>query len=135
MVWLPVYTGLGRPSQSLALMRVLIVDDHLSFRASARQLLEADGFTVVGEAVDGKHAIAAAQRLEPDLILLDVQLPDIDGFEVAAQLAALGVRSAVVLTSSRALDEYGSAVEESPARGFIPKEELSGDTLAGLVST
>jgi DNA-binding NarL/FixJ family response regulator len=135
MVWLPVCSGADRPVKILTVMRVLIVDDHRSFRASARQLLEAEGFTVVGEAVDGHQAIAAAQRLEPDLILLDVQLPDIDGFEVAAQLAALGVRSAVVLTSSRARTEYGSLVAESAARGFIPKEELSGARLTGLVST
>jgi DNA-binding NarL/FixJ family response regulator len=134
MVWLPVCTGARRPVTILTVMRVLIVDDHLSFRASARQLLEAEGFTVVGEAADGRQAIAAAEQLEPDLILLDVQLPDFDGFEVAARIAALGLRSAVVLTSSRALREYGSLVAESPVRGFIPKEELSGATLAGLVS-
>jgi DNA-binding NarL/FixJ family response regulator len=135
MVWLPVFTGPRRPANIPAVMSVLIVDDHQSFRGSARQLLEAEGFTVVGEAADGHQAIAAAQRLEPDLILLDVQLPDIDGFEVAAQVAALGLRSVVVLTSSRAQREYGSLVAESPARGFIPKEELSGATLSRLVST
>jgi len=120
--------------QNSYVMSVLIVDDHGSFRASARRLLEAEGFTVVGEASDGRHAIEAAQRLDPDLVLLDIHLPDLDGFEVAARIAALGVRSAVVLTSSRASSEYGSLVAESPARGFIPKSELSGATLAGLVS-
>jgi two-component system response regulator EvgA len=114
-------------------MRVLIVDDHRSFRLSARQLLEAEGFTVVGEACDGRQAIAAAERLEPDLILLDIQLPDLDGFEVAARIAESGSGAAVVLTSSRALHEYGSLVAESPARGFIPKEELSRVTLTALV--
>ena len=82
-------------------MSVLIVDDHPSFRASARRLLEAEGFDVIGEAGDGHAAIAAAQQLQPDLVLLDVQLPDLDGFEVAARLAALGLPSAVILTSSR----------------------------------
>jgi DNA-binding NarL/FixJ family response regulator len=115
-------------------MSVLIVDDHRSFRASARRLLEAEGFNIVGEAVDGQDAIAAAQRLEPDLVLLDVQLPDLDGFEVAGRLAAAGLRSAVVLTSSRAAAEYGSLIADSPARGFIPKAELSGAALAGLLS-
>jgi DNA-binding NarL/FixJ family response regulator len=116
-------------------MRVLIVDDHQSFRASARQLLEAEGFTVVGEASDGREAIAAAQQLEPDVILLDVQLPELDGFEVAARVAQLGLDSAVVLTSTRAASEFGSLVAESPVRGFIPKEELSAATLAVLVPT
>jgi DNA-binding NarL/FixJ family response regulator len=115
-------------------MNVLIVDDHRAFRASARQLLEAEGFSVVGEAATGRRAIAAAQRLEPDLVLLDVQLPDLDGFEVAARIAALGLRCAVVLTSSRAASDYGSLVSESPARGFVAKAELSGAALTGLVS-
>ena len=116
-------------------MSVLIVDDHPSFRTSARRLLEAEGFTVVGEAVDGHEAIAAALELEPEVVLLDVQLPDIDGFEVAERLAALGLPSAVVLTSSRNAAEYGPLVAGTPVRGFIPKAELSGAVLAGLLST
>jgi DNA-binding NarL/FixJ family response regulator len=115
-------------------MSVLIVDDHPSFRASARRLLEAEGFAVIGEAGDGHAAIATAQQLQPDLVLLDVQLPDLDGFEVAARLVALGLRSAIVLTSSRSAAEYGPLVEESPVRGFIPKAELSGAALTGLLS-
>lgn|SRR5437763_14285596 len=115
-------------------MNVLIVDDHRSARASVRRLLEAEGFTVVGEAPDGHAAIVAAQQLQPDLVLLDVQLPDLDGFEVAARLAASGLPSAVVLTSSRAAAEYGSLIADSPARGFIPKADLSGATLTGLIS-
>jgi DNA-binding NarL/FixJ family response regulator len=113
---------------------VLIVDDHPSFRASARRMLEASGYAVVGEAADGEAAIAAAGVLEPDLVLLDVQLPDLSGFEVAERLAALGGPAPeVVLTSSRDRAEYGDEVEASPARGFIPKSELSGETLAELV--
>ena len=115
-------------------MSVLIVDDHGSFRANARRLLESEGWSVVGEAVDGRGAIAAAQQLQPDLVLLDVQLPDLDGFEVAACLAALDLRSVVVLTSTRAATEYGSLVARSPARGFIAKSELSGAALTGLLS-
>jgi DNA-binding NarL/FixJ family response regulator len=110
---------------------VLIVDDHPSFRASARRMLEASGYAVVGEAADGAAAIAAARELGPDLVLLDVQLPDISGFEVAARLAELG-GAEVVLTSSRSATEYGDAVAESPARGFIAKDELSGATLSEL---
>jgi DNA-binding NarL/FixJ family response regulator len=115
-------------------MSVLIVDDHQSFRASARRLLEAEGFAVVGEASDGHEAIAAVEQLQPDLVLLDVQLPDLDGFEVAERLAASGSRAAVVLTSNRAAAEYGSLLAETPARAFIPKAELSGAALTGLVS-
>jgi DNA-binding NarL/FixJ family response regulator len=115
-------------------MSVLIVDDHPSFRTSARRLLEAEGFDVIGEADDGHGAIAAAQQLRPDVVLLDVQLPDLDGFEVAARLAALGSGCAVVLTSSRNRAEYGSLVTENAVRGFIPKAELSGTVLAALLA-
>lgn len=112
---------------------VLIVDDHRPFRVSVRRLLEAEGFAVVGEASDGLGAIAAAERLRPDLVLLDVTLPDIDGFEVAARLDAAGSAAVVVLTSSRAATEYGPMVAQTPARAFIPKAELSGAALAGLL--
>ena len=113
---------------------VLIVDDHPSFRASARRMLEASGYLVVGEAADGGAAIAAARELRPDLVLLDVQLPDTDGFEVAARLAALGVETDVVLTSSREITDFGEAITESPARGFVTKGELSGPTIAAAVA-
>ncbi|HEY6144812.1 MAG TPA: response regulator [Solirubrobacterales bacterium] len=112
---------------------VLIVDDHRGFRASARRMLEASGFAVVGEAADGAAAIAAVGELGPDLVLLDVQLPDLDGFEVATRLRALGEEVEIVLTSSRDRCEFGGAVDESPARGFIAKAELSGRALAELV--
>jgi CheY-like chemotaxis protein len=111
---------------------VLIVDDHPSFRASARRMLEASGYLVVGEAETGAAAITSAQELRPDLVLLDVQLPDFDGFEVAARLDASGDGPAIVLTSSRDRSDFGTAVAESPARGFVTKAELSGETLAAL---
>ena len=114
------------------MVSVLIVDDHGPFRASARRLLEAEGVAVVGEAANGQKAIAAARRLQPEMVLLDVQLPDVDGFEVAARLAALGLRSDVVLTSNRAATEYGPLLAQAPVRGFIPKEELSAAALTGL---
>lgn len=134
MVWLAVCTCANRADRIRRVISVLIVDDHRSFRASARRLLEAEGLTVVGEAANGDTAITAAQQLRPDVVLLDVQLPDLDGFEVAARLAAAGLKSAVVLTSSRQAVEYGSLIADSPARGFIHKAELSGAALAGLVS-
>jgi DNA-binding NarL/FixJ family response regulator len=112
---------------------VLIVDDHDSFRASARALLERHGLEVVGEAGDGAAGVAAAVEVRPDVVLLDVQLPDADGFEVAERLAGLGSPPAVVLTSSRDPGEFGSLVAESTARGFIPKAELSGARIAALL--
>lgn len=113
---------------------VLIVDDHVSFRATARALLEADGFEVVGEASDGETAVAASNRLKPDLVLLDVQLPGIDGFAVTELLHADGHRPIVVLTSSRDRSEYGELVTRSGAVGFVPKHELSGGRLASFLA-
>ncbi len=109
---------------------VLIVDDHPSFRASARMLLESEGFVVVGEAESGLRAIEAVRDLHPDLVLLDVQLPDIDGIEVAARLTSNGAAPAIVLTSSRDLADLGSL---GGARGFIPKSELSGAALEAFL--
>ena len=113
--------------------RVLIVDDHPDFRADARELLDAAGYDVVGEAEDGASAIAAAQRLAPDVILLDVQLPDRDGFSVAAELAASGNAARIVLISSREAADYGTRIEHPSVAGFIHKPELSRARLAELV--
>lgn len=113
---------------------VLIVDDHDGFRMTARALLEAEGFDVVGEAATGVAGLRAAGELHPDVVLLDVQLPDFDGFEVAARLRARnGDGPDVVLTSSRDASEYGALVEQSGARGFVPKGELSGAALTALI--
>jgi DNA-binding NarL/FixJ family response regulator len=112
---------------------VLIVDDHPSFRATARLLLESEGFEVVGEAADGAAGLREARALAPDLVLLDVQLPDIDGFEVAAQLTGDGIGPTVVLTSSRDEADFGPLVAASGARGFVPKAELSGTALLALL--
>jgi len=114
-------------------MKVLIVDDHPSFRASARRMLEADGFEVVGEAATGAEGIRSAVEIAPELVLLDVHLPDIDGFDVAARLCANGNSPAVVLTSSRDGSDFGPLVERSGARGFIPKSELSGEALRRML--
>ena len=112
---------------------VLIVDDHPSFRASARAILEADGFDVIGEAEDGASAIEAVRRLSPEIVLLDVQLPDMDGFAIASTLTANGSAPAIVMVSSRDACDYGALVAESGARGFIAKAELSGAAVADLV--
>jgi DNA-binding NarL/FixJ family response regulator len=112
---------------------VLIVDDHDEFRTAARALLEADGFTVVGEAADGEQALAAVGELAPAVVLLDVQLPGIDGLTVAEGIAAQPDAPAVVLISSRDAAAYGPRLARTPARGFIAKSELSGAALAGLL--
>ena len=112
---------------------VLIVDDHPSFRASARAILEADGFEVAGEAEDGESAIAVAAQLHPDVILLDVQLPDLDGFEVTRRLVESNGSTCVVLVSSRDGADFGPLVEASGACGFVPKSELSGDAVTALI--
>jgi DNA-binding NarL/FixJ family response regulator len=112
---------------------VLIVDDHASFRTAAARLLEAEGFEVVGVAEDGASAIAAARQLSPDLVLLDIQLPDVDGFAVATALSADAEPPAVVLTSSRSARAYGDRIDAAQVRGFIAKQELSGARLASLL--
>jgi DNA-binding NarL/FixJ family response regulator len=115
------------------LRTVLIVDDHDGFRAGARELLEADGFQILGEAADGESAVEAARRLRPDVVLLDIQLPGLDGFAVAERLAAGADPPVVVLISSRAEQAYRRRLASSPARGFISKGEFSGECLASLL--
>lgn len=114
-------------------MTVLIVDDHPSFRASARALLQAEGFEIVGEAADAQSAIEAFEKLRPQLVLLDIQLPDGDGFGVARRLSDNGHTPAIVLVSSRDRADFGSLVDEAPVLGFIPKGELSGQAIAKLL--
>jgi DNA-binding NarL/FixJ family response regulator len=117
----------------VATTTVLIVDDHSGFRGCARRLLEREGYRVVGEAADGESAISAARALRPHLALVDVYLPDIDGFEVASRLAALEGAPAIVLISSRDRAELGRLVPDSQARGFVPKDELSRAAIEELL--
>lgn len=112
---------------------VLIVDDHAGFRAAARALLEAADFDVIAEAESGESALAAARSLRPQIVLLDVQLPDLDGFEVAQRLARAAEPPAIVLTSSRSLASFRWRLDENPALRFIAKNDLSGETLAAAV--
>jgi DNA-binding NarL/FixJ family response regulator len=112
----------------------LIVDDHSAFRSMARALLESEGFAVVGEAADGAEAIAAVEDLRPAIVLLDIQLPDLDGFEIADRLSARTDAPAVVLVSTRTASAYGARLETTSARGFISKTALTGAALAALVA-
>jgi CheY-like chemotaxis protein len=102
--------------------RVLIVDDHASFRRLARRLLEACDYSVVGEAVDGASALTAVEELEPEIVLLDVLLPDASGFAVADSIASRPQRPIVLLTSSRSASDFGTAVA---GRRFIAKSDLT----------
>ena len=112
---------------------VLIVDDHDGFRDSARALLEAEGFEVIGTAADGAAGITAVERLRPEVVVLDVQLPDLDGFAVAERLATVPHPPSVVLVSTRAAATYGPRIEAASARGFLTKAELSGAALRALI--
>ena len=114
--------------------RILVVDDHAGFRATARRWLEAEGWTVVGEAHDGASALAAAAALRPDVVLLDIGLPDVDGFAVAARMAGEHAPS-VVLVSSRGLDAYADLVATSLATGFVAKQDLAGGGLRALLAS
>jgi DNA-binding NarL/FixJ family response regulator len=125
--------GLTRNENPVRHTRVLIVDDHAPFRSIARQVLTAAGFLIVGEAADGAEAIRAFGVLRPDLVLLDVQLPDIDGFTVATVLTSRHHPPTVVLVSSRSRTDYGSRIEVCRASGFIAKAELSGDAVRRLL--
>jgi DNA-binding NarL/FixJ family response regulator len=114
--------------------RVLIVDDHPSFRATARAVLTADGFEVVGEAEDGRSALEAIERLRPDLVLLDVQLPDTDGFSIAIEVCKLnGDAPTIVLTSSHDAADFGPLVGRCGAAAFVPKAELNGAALRAVL--
>jgi DNA-binding NarL/FixJ family response regulator len=111
---------------------ILIVDDHAGFRRSARALLVAEGFEVVGEAADGRSAVAAVDQLRPGVVLLDVQLPDIDGFTVAAALAAGRDPPTVILISSRHRAAYEPQVSQAEVAGFIAKADLDGAAIRAL---
>jgi DNA-binding NarL/FixJ family response regulator len=111
---------------------VVIVDDHSDFRRSAAALLDGEGFDVIGEAADGADAIHAVDSLQPDIVLLDIQLPGVDGFVVAERLCAGSNPPKVVLISSRDANTYGVQLSRSPAVGFVRKSGLSGVALAEL---
>lgn len=106
--------------------RLLIVDDDARFRSLLRMLLEdAPEFDVIGEAHEGEAALAAVRELEPDVVLLDVHLPDTTGFDLTPRLAAEAGAPEVVLTSSRGDETYARLADQAGASAFVPKHELS----------
>jgi len=116
------------------LARVLIVDDHPTFRRFARRLLQDQGFVVVGEAGDGASALDAVRELRPEVVLLDIMLPDVSGLDLAELLAAAADAPVVVLTSSRGASDYGTSLEGISARAFIAKDDLTGASLRAAVT-
>jgi DNA-binding NarL/FixJ family response regulator len=123
----------ARVCDDLKILRILIVDDDQRFRHAARALLEAQGFDVVGEAEDGEEALAASADLDPEVVLLDVNLPDADGLDVAERLVTKDGAPQIVLTSTRDASDFGLEFLRSRGiRGFVPKDELSAGRIAEL---
>ena len=112
---------------------ILIVDDDPRFRIQAGDVLAADGFVVIGEAADGASALEAVKALQPDFVLVDIGLPDVEGFEVARALADTRPPPYVVLTSSRDARAYGRRLTNGHFLGFISKERISGAAIRALV--
>jgi DNA-binding NarL/FixJ family response regulator len=110
--------------------RVLIVDDDARFRALARTLLQASGYAVAAEAANGEQALAAARRVHPDAALVDVQLPDTDGFALARDLADANHGLRIVLTSTDPTLARPATVATSGALAFVAKDELAITDLA-----
>jgi DNA-binding NarL/FixJ family response regulator len=113
---------------------ILVIDDHEGFRATARRVLERDGWSVVGEAADGRSGLAAVEALAPDVVLLDIGLPDIDGFQLAESLAVTANAPSIVLVSSRDPETYLARLRTSPVAGFLAKDALDGTVLRSLVA-
>jgi CheY-like chemotaxis protein len=113
-------------------IQVLIVDDNSGFRMRARRWLEADGYEVVAEAADGASALGAARRHRPDVVLLDIELPDMSGLALAERFAREPGPPAVVLTSTHDASDFGEPLTSCGARGFLPKAELSPERLSEL---
>ena len=112
---------------------VVIVDDNDEFRASTRTLLACEGYDVIGEAADGATGLEVIRRLGPNVALLDVQLPDSDGFSIADRLRTDAQSTAVVIISTRDRSDYGGSVARCGAIGFIAKSEICGAALQAVL--
>jgi DNA-binding NarL/FixJ family response regulator len=111
---------------------VLLVDDHAAFRAIARVLIKAAGYRVVAEAADGAAALLAADKHSPDIVVLDIRLPDMSGLDVARRLTAGSAAPVVILISSGDSREYARVAREAGARGFIAKADLTSAAIRRL---
>jgi len=126
-------TATGNGATISAMRSLLIVDDHAGFRRWAREVLAHEGFDVLGEAADGQTAIRMTEELRPEVVLLDIQLPDLDGFAVAETISAtMAPPPEVVLTSGRSPEDLSHRLSTSP-HGFLRKDDLSGASLEAVV--
>jgi CheY-like chemotaxis protein len=125
----------GRPvgERDEVAQKILVVDDHDGFRARTRRLLERDRYRVV-EAANGAQAIAQAIAERPDLVLLDVHLPDMNGFEVAAALRLAGGAARILLISTHPANDYAEQIAGSEADGFLDKADLSASAIAAMLA-
>ena len=127
-------TGPPASARPIGAQTVLVVDDHEGFRLRSRRLLERHGYRVV-EAGDGATAIRQADRERPDIVLLDVHLPDIDGFEVATSLRASGTDATILLISTHPEADLAERLHGSAANGYLDKADLSAVTLAAKLAS
>jgi DNA-binding NarL/FixJ family response regulator len=127
--------GVAPWQTSHVLLRCVIVDDDASFLQAARTLLERDGLSVAGVAGSGAEAVLRVAELRPDVVLVDIRLGDESGFEAVRQLAADGRPIALILISTHSQDDYLDLIADSPVAGFIPKSQLSGAAVRGILST
>jgi DNA-binding NarL/FixJ family response regulator len=113
---------------------LLVVDDHAAFRALARQVLEGSSFSVVGEAGTAAQGLKMTQDLHPDVVILDVALPDGNGFDLTGALVLNVPAPAVVLVSSRDWGQLSRRVRSSGASGFLPKEQLTAAAVEAMLT-